>query len=283
MSSERHSHLTPFPRLPAGARTAPAADDLLLRPFGLFGDDLEIDFNQYSRPHLVTQVLRCCTTGTDGEVPDQDLFWDLSSGKRTECLVAIATLGDPSGLTVRLRCPDEACRQELEVEVSTHELADLQRRGDETDRVVVRIGDEEVPVRLPTGRDQQGWLETSFDDEGAALKAIVETLLLGPSRSRGVGPVPDEWVQPIGAALEEIDPLVDFAFLVACPNCGKESRHEVDLQDVSLGVLHRAQLRLLRSVHRLALHYHWSEEQIFALPPWRYSHYLALIEGEEDR
>lgn len=268
-------------RLPAGARTAPAVDDLLLRPFGLFRDDLEIDFNQYSRPRLVTQVLRCCTTGPDGEVPDQDLFWDLSSGKRTECLAAIATLGDPSGLTVRLRCPDEGCRQELEAEISTHELAGLQRRGDETDRVEVRIGDEEVPVRLPTGRDQQGWLETSFDDEGAALKAIVETLLLEPSRSREGGPVPDEWVQPIGAALEEVDPLVDFAFLAACPDCGKESRHEVDLQDVSLGMLHRTQLRLLRSVHRLALHYHWSEEQIFALPPWRYSHYLDLI--EEDR
>jgi hypothetical protein len=282
---ERHSHLAPFPRLPEGAQTAlartvPAVDGLLLRPFGLFREDLEIDFGQHSRPRLVTQILRCCTTGGDGELPGEDFFWDLSSGKRIECLVAIAALGGPSGLTVRLRCPDEACRQEMEVEVSTRELADLQRRC-ETDRVLIRIGDEEVAVRLPTGRDQQGWFETSFDDEGLDLKAIVETLLLGPPREEGS--VPEEWVRTIDAALEEIDPLVNFALLVGCPDCGRESGYEVDLQDVSLGMLHRAQLRLLRSVHRLALRYHWSEEQILGLPPWRYSHYLALIEGEEGR
>src|SRR5918995_5159101 len=97
LRSERHSHLAPFPRLPASVQTAPAVDDLLLRPFGLSRDDLEIDFNQYSRPRLVTQILRCCTTSKVGEVPDQAFFWSLSSGKRIECLAAIATLGNPSG------------------------------------------------------------------------------------------------------------------------------------------------------------------------------------------
>jgi hypothetical protein len=272
----RHGY--PFPRLPVGARTASTTEGLLLRPFGLFRDDLEIDFNQHFPPRLVTQVLRCCTIGRDGEAPEEDFFWELPSGKRTECLVAIATLGEPSGLSIRLRCPDEACWQEMEVEISTSELAGLQRRSDETGRVVVRVGDEEVQVRLPTGRDQQGWLETSFDDEGTTLETIVQTLLLGPSREEGS--VPDEWIAPIDEALEEIDPLVNFALLVGCPECGKESRYEVDLQDVSLGVLRRAQLRLLRSVHRLALHYHWSEAEIFDLPPWRHSHYLALTEEE---
>ncbi len=280
--SERHSHLAPFPQLPASAQTVPAIDGLLLRPFGLFRDDLEIDFDQYSRPRLVTQILQCCTTSRGGEAPDQAFFWSLSSGKRIECLAAIATLGDTSGLTIRLRCPDETCRQEMEVEVSNHELADLQRRSDETDRFLVRIGDEKVPVRVPTGRDQQDWLEASFDDEGIAPNTIIETLLLGP-HSFEEDSVPDEWVQPIDAALEEIDPLVNFVLLVGCPDCGKENRYEVDLQNISLGMLRRDQLRLLRSVHRLALHYHWSEEQIFGLPPWRYSHYLALIETEEDR
>jgi hypothetical protein len=273
----RHSHPAPFPRLPAGARTAP--DGLLLRPFGLFRDDLDIDFDQRSRPRLLTEVLRCCTIGRDGEAPEEDFFWELPSGKRTECLVAIATLGEPRSLSVRLRCPDEACRQEMEVEISPSELASLQRRGDETGRVVLRVGDEEVQVRLPTGRDQLGWLEAPFDDEGAALKTIVQTLLLSPAREEGT--VPDEWVAPIGEALEEIDPLVNFALLVGCPDCGKVSRYEVDLQNVSLGILRRAQQRLLRSVHRLAFHYHWSEGQIFDLPPWRYSHYLALIEEEQ--
>ena len=278
---DSRSHMAPFPRLPTNAQAA--IDGLLLRPFGLFREDLEIDFDQYSRPRLVTQILHCCTTSLNGEVPDQAFFWSLSCGKRIECLVTIATLGEPSGLTVRLRCTDETCRQEMEVEVSIHELADLQRRSDETDRFLVQIKDTKVPVRVPTGRDQQDWLEASFDDEGSALKKIIETLLLGQPHSFEEDPVPDEWVQPINTALEEIDPLVNFVLLVGCPDCGQETLHEIDLQDVSLGMLQRDQLRLLQSVHRLALHYHWSEEQIFGLPPWRYSHYLALIEREESR
>src|SRR5215210_1243567 len=187
--SERQSHLAPFPQLPASVQTASVIDGLLLRPFGLLRDDLEIDFNQYSRPRLVTQILRCCTTSKDGEVPDQAFFWSLSSGKRIECLVAIATLGDPSGLTVRLRCPDETCRQEMEVEVSVHEFADLQRRSDETDRFLVQLEDTKIRVRVPTGRDQQDWLEASFDDEGFALKTIIETFLLGQPHSFEENPV----------------------------------------------------------------------------------------------
>ncbi len=283
LSSERYGHLVPFPRLPAGAQTASATDGLLLRPFGLLRDDLETDFHQYSRPRLVTQLLQCCTTDRDGEVPDEAFFWNLSSGKRIECLVAIATLGVPPGLTLRLRCSEEACGQEMEVAISTRELADLQRRSDETEHFLVRIGGEERSVRVPTGQDQQDWLEASFDDEAATLKTITRTLLLEPTHSLEGPTVPPEWVRSIGTALEEIDPLVNFALLVNCPDCGKEDRHEVDLQDTALGMLRRQQLRLLWTVHRLALHYHWSEEQIFDLPPWRYSHYLTLIEKGEER
>lgn len=254
---------------------------MALRQFGLFCSDLDVDFDQSSRPRLVTQILQCCTIGKDGYLPDQDFFWDLASSKRIECLVAIATLGGSSGLTVFLRCPSETCLQEMELEISLEELASVQRQTDNTDRFLIRLGNETLPIRRPTGWDQLNWSKISFDDEDVATRAMIQTLLLeqAPIEEDNSG----EWMQGIDRTMGELDPLVNFTLLVSCPGCGTENRYEVDLQEIALDLLRQNQLGLLQAVHRLALHYHWSEEQIFSLPPWRFSRYLALIENEEEQ
>jgi len=273
---ERHGSLAPFPRLPAGV------NGLSLRPFGLFRSDLEIDFDQYSRPHLVTQILQCCTTSEYGELPDPDFLWDLTSGKRIECLAMIATSKDSSGLAVHLRCANETCLQEMELEITLHELASIQHPVDGADHFSIQVGDESLPIRKPTGRDQCNWLELSFSDEDTAIRAMIQTLLV-ESSFWGRSSIPDEWVRSIDRAMEEHDPLVNFVLMIPCPHCDLENRHDIDLQELTLDVLRREQLRLLEAVHRLALHYHWGEEQMFSLPPWRFRHYLALIEEEENR
>ncbi|MBN8471788.1 hypothetical protein JYJ95_35225 [Corallococcus exiguus] len=40
---------------------------------------------------------------------------------------------------------------------------------------------------------------------------------------------------------------------------------------------------MLHDVHRLAAHYHWSEDQILRLKLPRRAAYLALIEAEDDQ
>jgi hypothetical protein len=286
---EQHGYLVPFPRVPDSIREKYFIGNLSLRPFGLFENDLEVNFHQKLRPHLVTQVLECCTRDKSGKTPDQAFFWELAVGKRIECLLTIATLRDSSDLSVRLRCLSEACGQQMGVEISIEELATLQHRADDT--FIIRVGDESLPIRKPTGVDQLEWLKGSYPDEDATAKAMIRTLVLDNEKascgklsrttSNQEGLIPDEWVQPINSAMEEFDPLVNFSLSVYCPYCEKESQYEIDLEELSLRKLHKAQLQLLDVVHRLAVHYHWSEQQIFSIPPWRRSHYLALIEREE--
>jgi hypothetical protein len=276
---ERHSYLAPFPRLPASINGASGINGLWLRPFGLFRSDLDVNFEQEARPQLVTRILQCCTTIGDGNLPDQGFFWDLSSSKRIECLVAIASLRNSSGLTVRLRCPGETCLQEMELDISLDELSSIQRRADDADRFLIGLGDKSFPIRKPTGWDQLNWSKTSFDDEDATVQTTIQTLLLEQASAEEDDP--GEWVQAIDQAMEELDPLVNFILLVPCPDCGMENRYEIDLQELALDLLHQDQLGLLEAIHRLVVRYHWSEEQIFSLPPWRFSRYLALIEREE--
>jgi hypothetical protein len=283
LEPERYSYLVPFPKIPDGKRTKYPAKNLFIRPFGFSGNDLDIDFNQKLRPALVTQILHCCTRDTNGEAPDKTFFWELTIGKRIECLLVIATAGGASNLSIHLRCLNQSCRQEMEVEISMDELVSLQHRTDDIHHFMIQTGDSSFPTRRPTGCDQLEWLKGSFADEDAAIKAMIRTLMLdkGSIPLDKEDQVPDEWVQTINNAMGKFDPLVNFNLLAHCPYCEKESQYNIDLEEISLRRLHRAQQRLFDVVHRLAVHYHWSEPQIFSVPSWRRSHYLSLIEKEE--
>ena len=160
----------------------------------------------------------------------------------------------------------------------------MQEEAYAADRVEVPVEHNVLVLRRPTGSDQLAWLGGRFTDRGAALRAMVRTLILnGHEDADGRGPaLGDEWLDRIEEALEEHDPLVNFKLRVKCPACELDSLVTIDLEELSLRGLRQAQLRLLASVHRLAAHYHWSEQQIFAVPYWRRARYLSLIEHEKN-
>lgn len=285
-----HDPATPFPRLPDTLRSKYACDALALRPFGISEHDLEVSFAAgQPRPHLVTEVLACCTVGARGERLEPDFFWSLPVGKRIECLLTISVnSGDRAEIVIPLRCPEEACAQALELELSLPEIASLQNQTDDAERFAVRRGERQLYVRRPTGSDQLAWLDARFADEAAAFAAMVCALVsfdeAGASSAAVVGAEIDGgWIAAIEEAMEEFDPLVNFSLAVRCPFCEAEHEHEVDLEELALRRLRQSQMRLLASVHRLARHYHWSEREIFSVPHWRRAFYLALIDREEDR
>jgi hypothetical protein len=280
--SKRQSFLVPFPRISDGTREEYSYTGLWLRPFGLFKQDLDVDFNQKIHPYLVTQILQCCTESKNEETPDQSFFWNLKVGKRIECLLTIAALS--SDLSIIFKCFNEACNEQIEVDISPGQMVSLFQEADEKDQCTVQIDGEQIAFRKPTGSDQLEWANTSFKDQNEAIKAMIRTLLLDESASCSKNiPVSDDWIKPVEGAMKEIDPLVNFSLRVCCPYCEKEFRYEINLEEIILRKLHEAQLNLLKTVHRIASYYHWSEEQIFSLPPWRRSHYLGLIEKEADQ
>lgn len=280
--SERHEPLLPFPRLPETVKAGYSTHDLALRPFGLYESDLNVNFNQ-RRPLLVTHILECCARDARGGRVEQDFFWRLTVGKRIECLLTLLPSGDGPEIPIVLRCPNQPCGQELEIEISLEEIAALQGQAYATEHVVVPLENEKLALRRPTGSDQLAWLKSKFADEEAAVTAMLRTLLLGDAEAVPGETPRDEWLQSIEQAMEEHDPLVDFSLLVQCPSCGTEDLFEIDLEELSLRRLRQTQLRLLASVHSLAAHYHWSEEQIFSVPYWRRAYYLGLIEKEKSR
>jgi len=275
-SSERHEPLLPFPTLPEAVKNRHSISDLALRPFGIYESDLNIDFSNSPRPFLVTEILDCCTRDAHSKPIDRNFFWDLTVGTRTECLLRLISAGEEIPLS--LRCPNIACGRELEIELTIHEITELQEQVCKDDAIPVPTSESRLKLRRPTGSDQLAWLGKSFDVESEALHQMLCTLVIEGPKQNLSSP---ESFEAIGRVMEEHDPLVNFTVQVQCPDCEQEGVCEIDLEKLSLSRLRQAQLRLLAAVHRLAAHYHWSEEEIFKVPYWRRDHYLSLLEREE--
>ena len=281
--SELREPLFSFPSLPGSITAGHSISDLALRRFGILESDLAIDFNQ-KRPFLVTDILESCTREGPGRKVETEFFWRLPVGKRIECLLALAYLETGTEIPVAFRCPNRNCGLELEVEISIEEIAAQQKEAYQTELVTVGIENAELSLRRPTASDQREWLKSSFTDEPSAVKAMVRTLLLDEAGQEAIeSPSSSELIEVLEQAMELHDPLVNFAVAAKCSSCGIENSLEIDLEELSLRHLWRAQSRLLTSVHILAAKYHWSEPQIFAVPSWRRARYLSLIEKEKEQ
>lgn len=282
VASVEYERLWPFPNLPEVVSARHPVTDLSLRRFGLYESDLNVDFDRTPRPYLVTHLLECCTRSGQQETVDQSLFWHLPVGKRIECLLALHLLEAESETTLGFRCPNTTCGEESEITLSLEEVTALQKDAYSTDRVEVPIGNEVLSLRRPTGSDQLAWLNGSFTRGQEARREMVRTLLLHDADDADArGDLQHgEWVDSVEKAMEEHDPLINFKLRVKCPACETTNLVAIDLEELSLRGLRDAQRRLLSSIHRLAAHYHWSEQQIFAVPSWRRALYLSLIANE---
>lgn len=276
----------PFPEVHGTKGERAISDEFSLRPFGLQTEDLTIDFEHAPRPWLETAILECCTIAKDGNKPARDFFWDLDVGKRTECLLAITSLSEPSReINVDLRCRNPECLEDLELAFSIQEIVGIQNPAEGYETVDVEIDDKHFSLRRPTGSDQLNWLTHSYADEITATRMVITSLL--PDDQQILFDHENnhthEWLQTINQAMEEKDPLVSFHLKTCCPSCDKQYDYYIDFGEICLKKLRAAQDRLIEFVHSLAFHYHWNEQEVFALPPWRLERYLRLIEREDKK
>ncbi len=265
--------------VPKALEATYAIGKLMLRPFGIDESDLEVDFSRPPGPALVTDILECCTTVRDGRSADRNLLWALQVSTRIEWLLRIISLSGAFDAALLMKCLNEACGETVEVELSLDDFLGLQR--DPTDFISVDCEEQTLDLRKPNGLDQLGWATNEFESERAAIETMVQTLIVSDDdsqRVRDISSLDDDALLTIDRAMQESDSLVDFSLEVVCPYCEEKSEFDLDLQELAIGHLKQLQRRLLTIVHRLARHYHWSEQQIFAVPHWRRIYYLKLLE-----
>jgi hypothetical protein len=251
------------------------------RAFGRIPRDLEIPLRGMDRLMAVTELLACCCD--QGEMSMQarrEAAWGLTVSQRVFQLLRIVELTQGGGdLQVILRCLAKECGEEFQVELAFADFASLMKGQGGRQEVRVPLGgDREFELRLPTGRDQESWRKSQFEDRADAAKAIVQSLAKAP------GNLPERWspeeLAVIQAAMDDADPMVAFTVHAGCPACGMEATFPVDLEAVALRILQRFRTGILRDVHDLAVGYGWTEAEVLAIRPERRAEYKRLIEVE---
>jgi hypothetical protein len=122
--------------------------------------------------------------------------------------------------------------------------------------------------RLPTGRDQEALTRIPGD---RARNWLLQQLSCDPEQ---LGAVDEVLVDSVEAALETMAPAVVVQVQAQCPECGTSTAVDLD----PYRVLTRQSDDLLLQIHRIALHYHWSEAEILGLPHTRRQRYLEMID-----
>ena len=275
----------PFPALPEALCARFGIGALRLRAYGSDAADLDVDFGDPDLLGLEITILTTCTRA-DPEAPiPPEFFPCLEVSKRTEALLMLTALSSTPLVEIPLRCASAACREAMEVELSVEELRDLQRAAEEERRLAAAIGGERILFRRPTGLDQAAWRRTRYPDEASATRAIAESLVVEEFRAtfRRLTAHDRAWAEGLNRVMQDSDPLVDFRMQVTCPFCGAQAGYTVNLVETVIRRLRGIQQHLAATVHRLALRYHWSEAEIFAVAPWRRERYLALLDREESR
>lgn len=135
---------------------------------------------------------------------------------------------------------------------------------------------DEIQVRVPRGSDQEFIAQLTTRDPGLLRRQLLQRLIVQENSAALMNNISDENMVAIESALEQAAPEVAEQLQLSCPECGKQ--HLVQL-DWYRG-MHKPVDELLDQIHQLAANYHWSEQEILALPQARRAAYLRRLERD---
>jgi hypothetical protein len=128
-----------------------------------------------------------------------------------------------------------------------------------------------VRFRLPTGEDEL--LIEGFSPEKAE-KVLMERCILSNT--------PESLSDSVQKRMAEIAPVLNMEMEAICPECGHTQQVLFDMQSFFLMKLKQERPQLLREIHLIASHYHWSHQEILTLPRKIRKQYVSLIEAENE-
>lgn len=236
---------------------------------------------------LVTRLLARCTERVGAVAMTEQVARDLSVGDRQALLLALrqATFGPRVAAVVV--CPWRDCGRRMDIDFAIPDIpvtqaADLlpeyqvtlSSGGDDAAERAERV----VRFRLPTGADQAAIGELALSSPLAALDTLLERCVAGGKT--GLSPRDKAEIEQAMRA-EAYGPQLTFD--ATCPECRRTFTLPFDIQDFFFGEVTGSLELLLRDVHHLALHYHWTEGEVLGLPRERRQRYLQILADELGR
>lgn len=288
--------------LPAGYIDADGAvhRDVELAPLSGREEEL-LSSSDYPTPVLVTELLARCIKriGSVIEVTPA-LVRELLVADRQYLLLGLRQLTFGDRVQATLPCPWPGCGKgvDIDFQLSQIPVAPIQRlqryyelEADDlstAESLALGLQTEaklQLRYRLPNGGDQEALLANTYPAEAEALSMLLSRCLQYGDEHKQPSPewcahLPARIRQQIEREMEIRAPALDLTMEARCPECEREFLAPFELQDFFFGELRINTDLLYREVHYLAFHYHWSEQEIMAMPRDRRRRYLEILSDE---
>lgn len=251
-----------------------------LRP--LTGRD-EVMFTELPGPgqHWVTGLLGAVLSLDGGATPaGVGIARALTVGDREAALLQLRRLTIGDNLSCVLVCP--ACGEKLDLDLRVTDLLlpPYPYAGRLHHAAVDDRGERfQVSFRLPTGADLEQIAPLTLRDMGGAIATLIERCVekVTGTGARHMDAWPAVARRYLPGIMAHLDPQAVVDLDAVCPACRAAFVAPFDMaQFISLEMT-SARDDLFREVHRLALHYHWSEPEILTLTRRRRRRYLKLL------
>lgn len=234
-------------------------------------------------PERTSALIAHCVEGLGGiEAITEEHAAQLAVGDREALVLALrrATLGDR--LQCVAHCP--ACAEAMDLDLAISDLLVVPDTApapvyDETIRTA--DGDWRIRFRLPVGADQIATARACAEEPARGVRELlarcVQEAIAPGGAAADAAALPAPVVEALGTRMAALDPQAEITLDFACPACGTPGSVVLDAAELFFRELDAHGQDLYREVHRLALHYHWSERDILALPNGKRRRYLALL------
>ena len=222
-----------------------------------------------STPAAVTQALALALDRLGGEAATPPRVAGLCVGDRQFLMRELDRHLGHEGGWFQAECGHCGARFDFRID-----YADLpvQEAGAGYPQAQVDMDGRRLRFRLPTGGDQE---ILAGLPEAEAPRWLLRQLADAPEALAPLGQTPgQDLIAAADAALDAIAPGIVLRVQAACPECGGGNEVELD----PYRALARSSGSLLREVHQIATHYHWSEADILNLPRPRRQRYLQMID-----
>jgi hypothetical protein len=221
---------------------------------------------------VVTQFLARCLNrlGPHAPVTEQQVA-ALTVGDREALLLHLHRVSFGETMESSLNC--SSCSARIELTLPVPDLL-LPPYADVRPWREVMIDGVTMQVRAATGTDQAAVAVLADVDVEGAGEALVRRCLKAVPPGFELTP---EAVELLSQVMQEMDPQADLLLNYACPSCGAAGQASLSTADFLLREVTARQEELLREIHYLAQHYHWSEAEILAVAPARRKLYLRLL------
>lgn len=231
----------------------------------------ELDASHCPTPDFVTHAL-CLTLSELGDQPPSPEAVDsLCMADRQFLMLRLGEMLNGNDVWLRADCT--SCHKPFDLHVQRSMLP-VKEAADGFPRCSVEGRDGRIELRVPAGRDQKA--VAGLSDEKAMQRLLASSVVSingSPPGAAMLSELDAADMCAIEQALDDVSPSVCDALQTECPECGSPQAVRFSHYDIRFG----HQQGLYREVHQIASAYHWTEEEILALPSSRRRMYLELI------